>query len=253
MISPPTPLTISIIIVLSGSTSSCRPTLKWPDWSHVQTVVISPRGLLQGSVPRHVGCCAECTPRNAQTAPPKATKTLVVAIQAAATRGSHEPPSRMRIVPTSGASKQSQEPAVIAPSPAKPAPPLLGELRRAYARSPAQLRERVDVERQVPAVERHNEAEPDADLRGRDCHHGEREDLARAVVPVARERDQREVAGGQHQLEREQHDERVAAGEEAERADPEQHGGDRDVPGDVRAVHQVVALGVCDPRITPPH
>src|SRR5438874_1628753 len=119
-------------------------------------------------------------------------------------------------------------------------------------RSPAQLRERVDVERQIPAVERHHEAEPDADLRGRDCHHGQREDLARAVVPVARERDQREVAGVEHQLEREQHDERVAADEDAERADPEQDGGDRDVPGDVRAVHQVAALRVCEPRITPP-
>src|SRR5205814_3942126 len=110
-----------IIIVLSGSTSSCRPTLKCPDWSHVQTVVISPRGLLQGSAPRHVGCCAVCTPRKAQTAPPKATNTLVVAIQAAATRGSHEPPSRIRIVPTSGARTQSQEPPVTraAPTPGR--------------------------------------------------------------------------------------------------------------------------------------
>src|SRR5438094_374702 len=120
MISPPTPLTISIIIVLSGSTSSCRPTLKWPDWSHVHAVVISPRPVwVRRGYPVHpctVLCC-ECTPRNAQTAPPKATKTLVVAIQAAATRGSHEPPSRIRIVPTSGASRQSQEPPVIPAAP----------------------------------------------------------------------------------------------------------------------------------------
>src|SRR5579862_6140601 len=40
--SPPTPLTMSIITVLSGSTRSWRPTLKWPDASHVHAVVSSP-------------------------------------------------------------------------------------------------------------------------------------------------------------------------------------------------------------------
>ena len=42
---------------------------------------------------------------------------LVVAIQAAAMRGSQDPPSRMRIVPTSGASRQSQDPPVIPAAP----------------------------------------------------------------------------------------------------------------------------------------
>ena len=41
------------------------------------------------------------------------------------------------------------------------------------------------------------------------------------VAPVARERDQREVAGVQHQLHRQQQDQRAAAREHAEHADPE--------------------------------
>src|SRR5207248_3509048 len=82
-----------------------------------------------------------------------------------------------------------------------------------------------------------HEAEADADLRGGDGHHGEREDLARPVVPVARERDQREVASVQHQLEREEHDERVAPDQDAERAGAEQKRGHRDVPGDAWAEH----------------
>ena len=52
-----------------------------------------------------------------EIAPAKATKTLVVAIQAAATRGSHDPPSRIRIVPTSGARRQSHAPPVIRAAP----------------------------------------------------------------------------------------------------------------------------------------
>src|SRR5262245_19831084 len=130
--------------------------------------------------------------------------------------------------------------------------------RATLRRSSAQLRERVDVERELAPVERDHEAEPDADLRGGDRHHGEREDLAGAVVEVARERDQREVARVEHQLEREQHDERVASDEDAERADSEQEGGERDVPGDVRAEHQSDVSGsgaarlVWEPRITPP-
>src|SRR5437762_1717860 len=75
---------------------------------------------------------------------------------------------------------------------------------------------------------------------------------ARRRDPGGRDaRDPREIARVQHQLERQQHDERVAPDEDTERADPEQDGGDRDVPGDIGAEHQVARL-VCEPRITPP-
>ena len=73
---------------------------------------------------------------------------------------------------------------------------------------------------------------------------------------VPGERDQREVRAVQHDLEREQDDQRVAPHEHAERADPEEEGGDAEVPGDRRAEHQVDASSsarfVCEPRITPP-
>ena len=36
--SAPTPATMSIIIVLSGSTKTLSPTLKLPPWSHVHAV-----------------------------------------------------------------------------------------------------------------------------------------------------------------------------------------------------------------------
>jgi hypothetical protein len=49
----------------------------------------------------------------------------------------------------------------------------------------------------------------------------------------ARERDQREVAGIEHQLEAEQHHERVAAGEHAARADHEDERRQDEEPDDV--------------------
>ena len=63
----------------------------------------------------------------------------------------------------------------------------------------------------------------------------EREDLPVAVVEVAREGDQREVRAVEHDLEREQDDQRVAPEQHAECADAEQEAGDAEVPGDVRA------------------
>src|SRR5262245_28172179 len=134
----------------------------------------------------------------------------------------------------------------------------MGTRGRARRRgSSAQLREAVDVEREPPAVDRDDEAEADAHLRGGHRHHREREDLAGAVVRVAREGDQGEVRSVQHDLEREQDDDRVAADQHAERADREQERGDADVPGDVRAHHPRLASScwerrVCEPRMTPP-
>src|SRR4051794_1804466 len=67
----------------------------------------------------------------------------------------------------------------------------------------------VDVDRQPPAVQRDDQAEADGDLAGRDDHDDEREHLALEVAVRAREGDQREVGRVEHELEREQHDERV--------------------------------------------
>ena len=69
-------------------------------------------------------------------------------------------------------------------------------------------------------------------LAGRDDHHDQREDLAVAVAPHAREGDQREVRRVEHQLEAEQDHERVAAREHAGGADAEDQRRDDEVPAD---------------------
>ncbi len=75
----------------------------------------------------------------------------------------------------------------------------------------------VDVERQLAAEDRDDQAEPDDDLAGGDDHHDQGEDLALLVADHAAEGDQGEVAGVQHQLEAEQDHERAAADEDADR------------------------------------
>ncbi len=114
--SPPTPLTTSIITVLSGSTRSCSGTLKVPDASHVHAVVSSPGAWQCTPKSLHDAFCVTSwpwTPRKAQTAPPNATKTLVVESHAAARRESFVPPSRMRIAATSGESRQIHAPQLM--------------------------------------------------------------------------------------------------------------------------------------------
>jgi hypothetical protein len=97
--------------------------------------------------------------------------------------------------------------------------------------------EPVDVKRDVLAVERDDQAEPHDHLRGRDGHHGQRKDLTVAVVQVAREGDQGKVRPVQHDLQREEDDERVAPEQDSERADAEQEAGNAEVPGGTRPHH----------------
>ena len=54
-----------------------------------------------------------CSPKNDQSAPAKATKTLRVPIQPSTRRGIRLPPRRIRTVPASGAHRQSQAPAIM--------------------------------------------------------------------------------------------------------------------------------------------
>src|SRR5207237_4562015 len=96
-------------------------------------------------------------------------------------------------------------------------------------------------------------AEADDHLRGGDRHHREGEHLAVERSVVARERDQREVRPVQHDLEREQHDQRAPPDHHAERADREQERRDGDVPGDVGPAHCArVPSRAWLPRTTPP-
>ena len=78
----------------------------------------------------------------------------------------------------------------------------------------------------MPARHRDDQAQADDDLGGGDRHHRQREDLAVALRVVARERDQGEVRPVEHDLEREQDDQRAAPDQDAERAGAEEEAGD---------------------------
>src|SRR4051794_30536391 len=99
-------------------------------------------------------------------------------------------------------------------------------------RSALELSQLVDVDGQPPPVDRDDEAEPDGDLAGGHDHHDQREDLPLLVALRAREGDEREVARVEHQLEAEQDDQRVAAGEDAPESDAEHQRRDDEVPLD---------------------
>src|SRR3954451_9057615 len=207
-ISAPTPETISIIITLSGSTRTDRPDWYEPPSIHVHAVEMWCRSC--GCSPRR--------PANAVNAPANATAVDSVETYAAVRREMRVPASVITSAPTSGESRQIHAPAVKSPSAPK----------RVHA---------VDVERDVLAIHRYDETEADDDLRRGDGHHGDREDLPGAVAQVPRVPDQREVPAVQHDLEREQDDDRVSQEEDAERAGREQERGDAQVPGDIRSEH----------------
>src|SRR5439155_23150539 len=115
-----------------------------------------------------------------------------------------------------------------------------------------QERELVDVEVEPPPRDRDDQAEADHDLRGRDRHHRERKDLTVTVAVVARERNQSKVRPVQHDLEREQYDQRAAPEQHAERARREEDRRDGEVPGDIGTLHWVCSSRECSPRMTPP-
>src|SRR3954466_3469368 len=97
---------MSIIIVLSGSPGAERSPLNAPLCSHVHAV-------------ETCACSLPCArrPKNDHTAPPKATKTLVVEIQPAAARGLLRPSSGSAPAPASGANKHSHAPVLIRAAP----------------------------------------------------------------------------------------------------------------------------------------
>src|SRR5439155_26327090 len=123
-------------------------------------------------------------------------------------------------------------------------------------RSSAERAEAVDVQRNALAVQRNDQAKPDDNLGGCDGHHGQREYLPVAVVQVASEGDEGEVSSVEHDLEREQDDERVAADQHAERAHAEQEAGDGQIPRSARSHHSdgtsSAVVRECAPRMTPP-
>ena len=164
---------------------------------------------------RSAGSAAQ-SPKKATSAPPKATKVVSVEIQPAVRREMRAAGERDR--ERSGERREQADPG-------------------AGDHQPRQRARLVDVEGHAAPGHRDDEPEPDRDLGRGDGHHREREDLAVEVTLLARERDQGEVRRVQHDLEREEDDQRAAPEHHPERADPEQHRRDDQVPADAGAVH----------------
>src|ERR1044071_149049 len=99
--------------------------------------------------------------------------------------------------------------------------------------------EAVDLDVAATAEDRDDDREPDRRLGGGHGDHDQREGVRRHIAPHPREREQRDVGGVEHELDRHQDDQRVAADEHARDADQEHHGGEHqevpvaDVPHDV--------------------
>src|SRR5215210_7406371 len=89
----------------------------------------------------------------------------------------------------------------------------------------------VHVERLAVAEDGDDNPEPHGGLGGRDRHHDEDEELPRHVSEVAGEGDERQVHGVEHQLDAHEHLDGVALDDDADHADGEQHGREREVPG----------------------
>src|SRR5665213_3060941 len=100
------------------------------------------------------------------------------------------------------------------------------------------LRELVDRRRRATTKYRDHDAESDGDFSRGDDHHKKDNGLTTDVAERAREGDEGEVDGVQHQFNAHEHDERRAPSQESESADPEEHGGQDEVPrgGDVHAL-----------------
>src|SRR5215211_1063419 len=145
------------------------------------------------------------------------TATESVEMKPATRRGIRVPASVIRSAPASGEIRQTQA---------------------AASTSAPEGREPVDVELEVPAVEGDDETEPDDDLRGRDGHHRDREDLPVAVSEPSGERDEGEVRPVEHDREREQDDERIAPQEHAQRARGEEKARHGEVERDLGTHHR---------------
>src|SRR6187431_1129707 len=274
--SPPTPETISIITVESGSTRICRPTSKSPAASQVYAVETTSRS---SGLAAHVA-------KKATTAPPKATNVVSVEMSPAVRREIRPPATAIASAPASGESRQTQPPAAISRAPRRHRlPPGGARLRRrlttlaargspgpyssyralrhrtasgargtrltGFGPSSAKRARLVDVEGHVAAGHGDDEPEADRDLCRRDGHDRQREHLSVERALLARERDQRQAPRVQHDLEREEHDQRAASHHDAERADPEEQRRDDQVPADARP-HHGRPRSFSEPSTTPP-
>src|SRR6185436_12954295 len=103
---------------------------------------------------------------------------------------------------------------------------------RASTGSPFQRRERFGIERFAMAEQANHEREADRRFSGSDGHDEERDDLAIDFAELPAERHERQVDGVQHDLDRHQQRDEVAAQKYAGRADGEQQARQHQVMAD---------------------
>src|SRR3954452_13528389 len=106
----------------------------------------------------------------------------------------------------------------------------------------------VDRGRPAGAEDAHDDGQPDDHLGGRDDHDEERHDLAVEGAVHAAERHQGQVDGVEHQLDRHEDEDRVAAQQNAQRADREQQRGEEQV---VARVHRWCTEPPMSPTCSP--
>src|SRR6266540_6616098 len=138
--------------------------------------------------------------------------SISVAI-APAPRPTRRPSSRRNTAPARGNARISQE----------------VETAEGIRRSPLHALRLVDGGARLAAEERHDDREPDDDLGRGDDDHEEREDLTVQVPVHPRERDEREVHGVQHQLDRQEDHDRIATHEHSDHTGGEEHRREREV------------------------
>src|SRR5205085_8329583 len=143
------------------------------------------------------------------TAQPNAAAIAAVPIQPAERPGHRFHPRAITTVPTSGQSSTSQANVVAVMD---------------GPRSPVELVQLVDVDRQPATVDGDDQAQPDRDLARGDHHDDQREYLAVLAAPHACKRHQPQVGPIEHQLQAEQDHEWVAASQYPRGADAKDHG-----------------------------
>src|SRR5918999_1381166 len=198
--SEPTPVTTSTITMESWSTSRSTPTEKPPTTIHSNSLTVAARPSSPADTRR-----AKVT-----TASTNATDIVVLAIGPAA-RPMRLPNSSRTIAPASGS-------AMIAG--ANAATPSVSACAR-ITRLPPQQAHAVDVRRPSVASDQKDDGKAHDDLCRRNHEHEEDEDLAVDIAVNARKGDEHEVDRVQHQLDKHEDHDRVAAQESADRSDGE--------------------------------
>src|SRR5688572_7874815 len=183
------PVTTRIITADSASSLSVRSSVKSPEVIHVNSVWTICR-LSDGRAASVNTCMTEMTNAIAITAVARLPDTDL---------GRRRPSVALTRKPANGSSGIS-----------------------ANTRSPFQRRKGFGVERFLVTEQTNHQCEPHRRFSSRHGHHEERDDLPIDLAKLAAEGDEREVDGVQHDLDRQQQGDQIAAQEHAGSADGEE-------------------------------